>query len=160
MDSNIHQGNAGKEQMQDGATPGNLMGGSPALLLEMSSGSSCKSSDFILFDLLCDFGKIWVIPPGWYICLCNKDTLSHTKLAPTWWNDPRMCTHNKDNEWYIYLRNKDTMLQSLPQPGGMTQECALIIRIMNGTSTYVTRTPCHKALPQPGGMTQECALSC
>ena len=70
-----------------------------------------------------------------------------TKLAPTWWNDPRMCTHNKDNEWYIYLRNKDTMSQSLPQPGGMTQECALIIRIMNGTSTYVTRTPCHKACP-------------
>ena len=80
-----------------------------------------------------------------------------TKLAPTWWNDPRMCTHNKDNEGYIYLRNKDTMSQSLPQPGGMTQECALI-RIMNGTSTYVTRTPCHKACPQPGGMTQECAL--
>ena len=26
-------------------------------------------------------------------------------------------------------------------------ECALIIRIMNGTSTYVTRTPCHKACP-------------
>ena len=23
---------------------------------------------------------------------------------------------------------------------------------MNGTSTYVTRTPCHKACPQPGGM--------
>ena len=39
------------------------------------------------------------------------------------------------------------MSQSLPQPGGMTQECALIIRIMNGTSTYVTRTPCHKACP-------------
>ena len=34
-----------------------------------------------------------------------------------------------------------------PQPGGMTQECALIIRIMNGTSTYVTRTPCHNACP-------------
>ena len=53
------------------------------------------------------------------------------------------------------------MSQSLPQPGGMTQECALIIRIMNGTSTYVTRTPCHtmsQSLPQPGGMTQECAL--
>ena len=31
--------------------------------------------------------------------------------------------------------NKDTMSQSLPQPGGMTQECALIIRIMNGTCT-------------------------
>ena len=46
------------------------------------------------------------------------------------------------------------MSQSLPQPGGMTQECAL-----NGTSTYVTRTPCHKACPQPGGMTQECALN-
>ena len=58
-----------------------------------------------------------------------------------------MCTHNKDNEWYIYLRNKDTKSQSLPQPGGMTQECALIIRIINGTSTYVTRTPCHKACP-------------
>ena len=52
------------------------------------------------------------------------------------------------------------MSQSLPQPGGMTQECALIIRIMNGTSTctYVTRTPCHKACPQPGEMTQEYAL--
>ena len=25
-----------------------------------------------------------------------------TKLAPTWWNDPRMCTHNKNNEC-IYL---------------------------------------------------------
>ena len=55
--------------------------------------------------------------------------------------------HNKDNELYIYLRNEDTISQSLPQPGGMTQECALIIRIMNGTSTYVTRTPCHKACP-------------
>ena len=64
-----------------------------------------------------------------------------------------MCTHNKDNEWYICLRNKDTVSQSLPQPGGMTQECALIIRIMNGTSAYVTRTPCHKACPKPGGMT-------
>ena len=31
-------------------------------------------------------------------------------------------------------------------------ECVLIIRIMNGTSTYVTRTPCHKAC-QPSGMT-------
>ena len=72
-------------------------------------------------------------------------------LPPTWWNDPRMCTHNKDNEWYIYLRNKDTMSQSLPQPGGMTQECALIIRIMNGTSTYVTSTPCHKACYLHGG---------
>ena len=46
------------------------------------------------------------------------------------------------------------MSQSLPQFGGMTQECAL-----NGTSTYVTRTPCHKACPKPGGMTQECALN-
>ena len=35
-------------------------------------------------------------------------------FALTWWNDPRMCTHNKDNEWYIYLCNKDTMSQSLP----------------------------------------------
>ena len=46
------------------------------------------------------------------------------------------------------------MSQSVPQPGGMTQECALII--MNGTSTYITRTPCHKACPKPGGLTQEC----
>ena len=74
-------------------------------------------------------------------------TPCHKACPQPWWNDPRMCTHIKDNEWYIYLRNKDTMSQSLPQPGGMTQECALIIRIMNGTSTYVTRTPCHKACP-------------
>ena len=41
-----------------------------------------------------------------------------TKLVSIRWNDPRMCTHNNNNEWYIYLRNKDTMSQSLPQPGG------------------------------------------
>ena len=33
------------------------------------------------------------------------------------------------------VRNKDTISQSLPKPGGMTQECDLIIRLMNGTST-------------------------
>ena len=54
------------------------------------------------------------------------------------------------------------MSQSLPQPGGMTQECALIIRIMNGTCTSTLHV-CNKdtmsqSLPQPGGMTQECAL--
>ena len=54
--------------------------------------------------------------------------------------------------------NKDTVSQSLPQPGGMTQECALIIRIMNGTSTYVTSDTMSQSLPQPGGMIQECAL--
>ena len=66
-----------------------------------------------------------------------------------------MCTHTKDNEWYIYLRNKDTMSQSLPLPGGMTQKCVLILRIMNGTSSYVTMS---QSLPQPGGMTQKCVL--
>ena len=62
-----------------------------------------------------------------------------------------------------YVCNKDTMSQSLPQPGGMTQECALIIRIMNGTCTSIHVPTCNKvtmsqSLPQPGGMTQECAL--
>ena len=57
---------------------------------------------------------------------------------------------------YIYLRNKDTTM--LSQPGGMTQECALIVRkCMNGTSAYVTRTPTKfatkQSLPWPGGMT-------
>ena len=98
----------------------------------------------------------------WYIYLRNKDTMSQSLPQPHWWNDPRMCAHNKDNEWYIYLhvRNKDTMSKACPNlTGGMTQECAFIIRIMNGTSTYVTRTPCHKACPNlTGRMTQECAL--
>ena len=35
------------------------------------------------------------------------------------------------------------MSQSLPQPGKMTQECTLIIRMMKGTSTYVTRSQGH-----------------
>ena len=51
------------------------------------------------------------------------------------------------------------MSQSLPQPGGMPQECALIIRIMNGTSIYLcNKDTMSQSLPQPGGMTQECAL--
>ena len=52
------------------------------------------------------------------------------------------------------------MSQTLPQPGGMTQECALIIRIMNGTctSTLHNKDTMSQTLPQPGGMTQECAL--
>ena len=39
------------EEAQDGATPGNLMGGSPALLLEMSNGSSCKLNDVFSYPM-------------------------------------------------------------------------------------------------------------
>ena len=37
------------------------------------------------------------------------------------------------------------MSQSLPQPGGMTQECAL-----NGTSTYVIPLSAHSWVIPPG----------
>ena len=44
------------------------------------------------------------------------------------------------------------MSQSLFQPGGMTQECALIIRIMTCTSNKDTMS---QILLQPGGMTHK-----
>ena len=92
----------------------------------------------------------------WYMYLRNKDTMSQS--SPTWWNDPRMCTYNKDNEWYIYLRNKDTMSQSSPQPGGMTQECALIYKDNEWYMYLRNKDTMSQSSPQPGGMTQECAL--
>ena len=67
-----------------------------------------------------------------------------------------MCTHNKDNEWYIYLHNKDTMSQSLPQPGGMTQEWWNDPRMVH--LPIYNKDTMSQTLPQPGGTAQECAL--
>ena len=82
-----------------------------------------------------------------------------TKLAPTWWNDPRMCTHNKDNEWYIYIRYKDTMSQSLP-PTWWNDPRMCIHNKYNEWYIYLhNKDTMSQSLPQPGGMTQECALT-
>ena len=63
-------------------------------------------------------------------------------------------SYSRHRDWFhSNLKNNRecALIQGVPEKwkpkflGGMTQECALIIRIMNGTSTYVTRTPCHKA---------------
>ena len=109
----------------------------------------CLSLGFVVMDggrlnTLCELNSskvLFVRVEETVTCLKGRYSIGNVGKTAS------MCTYNKDNEWYIYLRNKDTMSQSLPQLGRMTQECALIIMIINGTSTYVTRTPCHKACP-------------
>ena len=105
----------------------------------------CKSICFIHGNFSFFIGKVqynignWIIQPGWgkfvihigVPCYVGKCTIYYHWL---WLLINIIVTS--------YSRHSDWFHSNLKN-----WECALIIRIMNGTSTHLTRTPCHKACP-------------